>query len=529
MQRVLFIFLILMMPISISAKSNNSAKSKEVYGGTLIWGICYKPTIINPLITTHSISMSLLDLIFNRLVRLNSKGEVSPDLAHSWNISGDGLIYTFYLRKGIKFHDGKECTAFDVKFTFEGILDDKNNSPFKSSFDLVKEFKVINPYVFRIILKAPSASFIYRLVQREIVPRHFFEDENSSTTNFNYHPIGTGPFKFKEWTREDRIILEYNPDYYEGRPYLDRIIVKTYEDARGLWFSLMCGAVDFTLFLEREDYEILKDDPSFRAYSFPGDGYYALVYNLNDPVLADNKIRKAIAYGIDKENLTNRAAFGYGLECSAPFSSQSLGFYPDRETFNYNPLKARVLLKDAGWEDKSNNGILEKEGRELELRVLVDTRNDIYKRIIMVIRQQLQEIGIKIKVVAYDDESILSEIFLKRHKPNVELKMLLGGIDPDQSREDWSSYEPCGVDKLWIYKNKKIDELFKLGGMIQKEEERKKIYQEICGLICQDAPVCYLYYPFSFHALSGKFINVDDFFNQNMPFYTIKDWRLNNK
>ncbi|MCK5493160.1 MAG: ABC transporter substrate-binding protein, partial [Candidatus Omnitrophica bacterium] len=333
MQRVLFIFLILMMPISISAKSNNSAKSKEVYGGTLIWGICYKPTIINPLITTHSISMSLLDLIFNRLVRLNSKGEVSPDLAHSWNISGDGLIYTFYLRKGIKFHDGKECTAFDVKFTFEGILDDKNNSPFKSSFDLVKEFKVINPYVFRIILKAPSASFIYRLVQREIVPRHFFEDENSSTTNFNYHPIGTGPFKFKEWTREDRIILEYNPDYYEGRPYLDRIIVKTYEDARGLWFSLMCGAVDFTLFLEREDYEILKDDPSFRAYSFPCDGYYALVYNLNDPVLADNKIRKAIAYGIDKENLTNRAAFGYGLECSAPFSSQSLGFYPDRETF----------------------------------------------------------------------------------------------------------------------------------------------------------------------------------------------------
>ncbi|MCK5494593.1 MAG: hypothetical protein KAJ14_15900, partial [Candidatus Omnitrophica bacterium] len=319
------------------------------------------------------------------------------------------------------------------------------------------------------------------------------------------------------------------PDYYEGRPYLDRVIVEIYEDARGLWSSLMRGEMDFALFLEREDYEILKDDSSFRTYFFPSDCYYALVYNLNDLVLGDKKIREAIAYGIDKKNLINRAAFGYGLECSAPFSSQSLGFYPDRETFNYNLVKARALLKEAGWEDKNNNGILEKEGNELELRVLVDTRNYIYKRIIMVIRQQLQEIGIKIKVVAYDDESNLSEIFLKRHKPNVEFKMLLGGIDPDQSRKDWSYLEPCGVDKLWIYRNKKIDELFQLGGMIQGAEERKKVYQEICGLICQDVPVCYLYYPFSFHAVSGKFTNVDDFFNQNMPFYTIKDWRLKNK
>jgi len=295
---VVVFFTIIFMLTQLSPKAQDIPKAGEPYGGSLIWGICHKPTLINPILTTRSISAALMELIFNRLVRINSKGEVEPDLAESWDVSSDGLVYTFYLRKGVKFHDGVECTAQDVKFTYDNILDPENNSPHRTSFRLVKDFKVIDKYTFRIALNEPSSYFLYRLIG-EILPRHLLKEDKKKKCSFNFHPVGTGPFRFKYWTKEDEIVLEYNPDYYGGRPNLDKIIVKTYPNSRDVWAALMRNEVDFILFIEREDYEVVKDDPTFKAYAIPADSYYAVVYDLSDPILADKRVREAIAYGID--------------------------------------------------------------------------------------------------------------------------------------------------------------------------------------------------------------------------------------
>jgi peptide/nickel transport system substrate-binding protein len=511
------------MLTQVSIEAREISKPNKPYGGTLIWGVSTKPTIINPNLSTHSVSASLVQLIFNGLVRWSPKGEIEPDLAKSWEISADGLVYTFYLRKGVRFHDGVECTADDVKFTFDKIIDPQLNSPFRSAFQLVDKFEATDKYTFKVILNKPSASFLYRMV-RYIIPKHILENADLQNTDFNFHPIGTGPFRFKEGNKDNRIILEYNPDYYEGRPYLDKIVVKTYSDSEELWTALMRGEVDFAGFIEREDYEIVKDDPAFKAYAFSMDGYYAIFYNLDDPILAERKVREAITYGIDRKSLIERAASGYGLECNGPFYPDSLGFNPKVKAFEYDPKRSQELLSEAGWKDIDNDGILEQKGEELEVRVLVDERSDIYKRITMVIRQQLQEIGIKIKVILYKDDSELTKEFLEKNNPQAHLKFLFAGVDPSRTEEDWRMRESTRVGKLWVYKNDDVDRLFELGEVNPDKEKRKKIYQQIHRLIYQDQPACFLYYPFVFYAVSSEYENTDNLFTLSMPIYTMKDW-----
>ena len=529
MHKIILSFLLIMLsPAIISNQARATAKQDKCYGGTLTWGVCNKPTIINPILTIQSVSAPLQDLIFNKLIRWSSKGDVEPDLAERWDVSADGLVYTFYLRKGVKFHDGVECTAEDVKFTFDKIIDPQVNSPFRSSFQLVKDFKVVDQYAFQVILKKPVVSFIYRLI-REIAPKHLLEKADLRSSYFNFHPIGTGPFKFKDWTNDNQIILEYNPDYYEGRPYLDEIMVKTYSDSRELWAALMRQEIDLVLFLEREDYEIVKNDPSFKTYVFPVDGYYAIVYNLDDPILADKKAREAIASAIDRKSLIQRIAFGYGLESDGPFYPDSFAFNPQVKPVEFNPDKATALLSEAGWKDIDQDGVLEKDEEELEIRILVDARNDIQRRIIMLLRQQLQEAGIKLKVQLYDNEQMLTQEFLEQNKSQAQLKLLMAGMDPDQVGDEWFGKGLEKIRYLWSYKNVEIERYFALGRINQDKKKREWIYQEIHRFIYQDQPVCFLYFPFWFHAVSAKFENTDKLFTLSMPFYAIKDWRLKQK
>jgi len=284
-------------------------KKSHLYGGTLVWGVATEPTIINPILTTHSISMSLQDLIFNRLVRINGKGEIEPDLAKEWNVSEDGLVYTFYIREGVKFHDGVECTAKDVEFTYRQIIDPKNNSSFRSHFSLAKEFKAVSRYVFQIVLSEPFPGLLTKLI-REIAPKHILEGEDLYETSFNYYPVGTGPFKIDKWDRKtNQIELVSNHDYYEGRSYLDRVIIRTYSDFSKLWVALMRHKVDLVQFINSEDYKVVESDPTFKAYKVVGDLYFTIVYKLQDSILRDRKIREAIAQGIDIAEIIN-ASYG---------------------------------------------------------------------------------------------------------------------------------------------------------------------------------------------------------------------------
>jgi len=523
-------------PEDKTLNENRPPNRTHPYGGTLVWGVANQPTIINPILTTHSVSAGLLNIVLSRLIRINSKGQIKPDLAKSWEVSDNGTIYTFYLRENVKFHDGVEFTAEDAAFTYQQFIDQNNNSPYRTHFELVQNLEVVDKYIFRITLSKPFPAFLYKLVEREIIPKHILDGKNLHNAPFNYHPIGTGPFKFKSWDKEtNQIELEANTHYFEGRPYLDKIIVKTYSNNSQLWAAIMRHEVDLVQWITSGDYSIIEKDPAFKAYAVPFKMYYAMVYNLKDSIWHDQQLRQAIAYGINKKEIIDALPGFNGVESTGPFHPESIGFNPEVKPFEYDPIKAKMMLMHRGWQDMNTDahdgeyGIRRKGDRELELRLLIDERNEMYKKMAGVIRQNLSEIGIKTKVLLYKSEQELTQEYLDRYRPQAWLRFYVGfgfsEFDNYDTTGNWYSLS-SESGKLWDYKNDEVDRLYELARITQDENVRAEIYRKIHKIIYDDQPACFLFYPSWYLAVNAKFENTDEYFSTHMPTYTIKDWYM---
>lgn len=507
-------------------EENRPIDRKHSYGGELIWGTTNPPTHINPILTTHSVSVPIQRLVFNRLVRVNSQMQIEPDLAERWDVSKDGLTYIFHLRRGVFFHDGVELTAEDVAFTYNQIIDPLNNSPYRSHFDLVKRFEAIDKYTFRIILVKSFTSLLNKLVQ-EIVPKHLLAGKDLKNNEFNEHPIGTGPFQFKTWNKQtDEIVLEANPYYMEGRPYLDVIRVKVYSNNSLLWEALMRHEVDFVKFLNKEDYQVLAKDHTFQVYEIPSDMYLAIVYNQRDPQWFDSSMRRVVAQTVDIEQMIPFVSAD-GIKSVGPFHPRSIGFNPNVKPIEYNPVKAKMELMAQGWLDENKDGIFEKGGRNLVLKLLVDETSDYQQSIAMIFRQQLAEIGVKVEVLLFHDEDDLTEEYLEKNKPQAWLRFFQGlGPDPYGALGSWYSGS-SQTGRIWNYQNPEVDRLFEEGRASNDLKIRTEIYQELHEIIYADQPACFLFFPVTFHAVSSRFLNIDAFFSAAMPVYTLKDWYVN--
>lgn len=495
------------------------------YGGTLVWGTVNPPMIINPVLTSHSVSTSLFSLIFDKLIRIDHLGHVVPDLAKSWDISADGLQYTFHLYPHVYFHDGVECTAEDIKFTLAAISDPINQSSWRSDLALINHLETIDRYTLRIILRQPFPSFLSKL-SLGILPEHLYRGTNLFTNAHNYSPVGTGPFRFQSWDRvTNEIILVANPDYFEGRPFLDKIVIKTYQDSTDLWAALMRGEVNLAMFLNHQDYEILSKDPAFKTYQIFNGFYFAIVYNIHDTLLSNYSLRHAINYAIDRKALMQETGMD-GVESNGPFCPQSTGFNKNVKTVSYDPLKVQSILTRCGWKLNSE-GILEKSGRPLVLTMLVSNSRQSYRQMALVLRQQLSEVGIALKIIYYDDESQLTKDYLARVKPQMWLRMLKGDSDDlsDIVNVWYSSSSESG--RLWKYHDKTLDRLFELGRSLPDGPRRDGIYQHIHALIYENQPACFLFFSVMYHAVAASVADTDDFFTMHMPIYQLKDWFIN--
>jgi peptide/nickel transport system substrate-binding protein len=512
---------------SIIKESVKLSAPSIAYGGTLVIGDSNQPTLINPILTDHSVSISVMTVVFNRLIRSNPQGELEPDLATFWDISEDGLVYTFYLREGVKFHDGIELTAEDVCYTYETIKDPSTHSSYLSDMNIVEKFEVVDKYTFRVRLKQPYTPFLYKLV-REIAPRHLYQNADIHHFSFNYKPIGTGPFKFKEW-KGNQITLEANEEYFEGRPYLDQIVFKTYPTRSEVWSAFMRQEIDLVRLISIEDYEVTKRDPTFKTFSHAGLVYCAILYNLKDPILSDKRVRQAIAHSIDKKKIIGKAEKGYGVESLGPFSKESWGFSENIQPYSYDPDKAVSILNEAGWQRMDQNGIRIKNEAKLVLKLLVDSRNEKLKTIAMMLRQQLQEVGIALQIRLYSNNDVLVR---ESVSAQAQLRMEFGGgADPGEVAKLWHSSQ-WPKARLWFHDGQlasEIDELIYLGQTTQERDVRKKIYNDLHEKIYQEQLACFLYFPSFFHAVSAKVQNAELFLNARMPDYILKDFYLDPK
>lgn len=514
------ILLMVLLNLSLEDTTYAADTKKTRYGGTLHLGFYTKPTAINPVLTNQGISMLVMNLVFSRLVRTNSHGEIEPELAESWDISQDKKIYTFFLKRNIRFHDGVELTAEDVVFTYQSIMTPDNASPYAANYSLVENIEALGKYTLRIFLKEPQVSFLSEL-EREIMPKHLYIRKNDIFQSpSNYSPVGTGPFVFKKWYSDNSIVLTANEDYFEGRPYLNGIVIKTYEDAEALWNDFMKQKIDVNLFMTPKDYLWTQQDGSFNIFSNPTPYYYNITYNFRSEIVSDLLVRRAIAYGINGKELIANAEQGFGIEANGPFLKNSWAYNPNVKVYSYDPEKSIDFLKAAGWVP-DDRGIFMKHGKNLEIKLLVDARNEKHQKIAMILRQQFSQIGIILKVIHFDDKSSFDSL---GENADALLNFDSGGPDPNHVLKTFHSQQTA-KNKRWVLNSLsgKIDKLIESGQTTDDKETKRKVYQDLHELVYTNQLRCFLYFPYVLHAANKNLKNIDLYLNENMPTYLLKE------
>jgi|HigsolmetaAR201D_1030396.scaffolds.fasta_scaffold07829_1 peptide/nickel transport system substrate-binding protein len=492
-------------PTSGANAEPNAAPSGPKRGGQVIIGNGL-PTTLNPAISAVSVTIYTAPLFFNALTRPDENAQPSPDLAESWEVSDDNLTYTFHLRKGVKFHDGQEFTAKDVKFTWETICHPENQparqlagffSRLKGAGDYIAGkapeiagVTVVDDYTIRAELEQIYAPFLSISAGQFIIPQHVWKDVPASELGSHPAariPIGTGPFVVDSWTANDSIVAHAFEDYFEGRPYIDQIVVRDSQaDTSAAYNLLKSGELNVMGLYGSVPVDSQADaeaDPNLELRRIQGFANQYVEFNLEHPFLSDVRVRKALSYATNRRALVDGLWQGRATLLNSPIHPVFWASKPDTTTFDNNIEEAKRLMAEAGW-TPGPNGILTKDGQEFRLKF--PTIEADYP---LVLQQQWREIGVEIEVELMDFGSFWGPIYLAHKHEAAGLNLPFGlYLDPDYPLSGYFSSELSRNS----YKNPRIDELIKLATSTLDLDERKKYYDEFQELLANDVPHLWL-------------------------------------
>lgn len=463
-----------------------------------------------PFLATDTASSGITSLVFNGLTKVDRNLNIVGDIAEKWNISEDGKVITFFLKKGIRWHDGVPLTARDVKFTIEAILDPKNVCPYSSEFMDIKSIDVIDDYTIKFTYSKPYAPAISKLGM-SIVPEHLLRGEDLVKSRFRRRPIGCGPYVFKEWKTDQYIILDENRDYFEHRPYVDRCVTRVIPDFSVQYLELITGGID-SMSLTPHQYFYRTDTEAFKSkynkYRYLSRSYSYIGYNLNDPLFQDKRVRKALSYAINKDAIITGVLMGLGEACTGPFFKETPYYSEKAESYNYDKKKALDMLNEAGWKDTNGDGILDKDGKQFRFKLITNQGNKDREDIATVVQREWLEIGVAADVQIIAWAAFLNEFVDKKNFQAV----ILGwteALDPDCYIIWHSASIKEGGFNFVSYKNEEVDKLIEEGRQTFDTAKRIEIYRKIHEIIADDAPYTFLYFPYATVAISNRFKGVD--------------------
>ena len=491
------------------------------YGGTAVISAQAETQNINPLLVRNSPATFLSEFFFNALVRFNQEMDLTPEIATSWSVSDDGMTWRFAIRKGILFHDGEELTAEDVLFTYNSVLDPELESPLASRFGVVDRFEASGKYEFVIVLREPYAPII-SLLMLEILPKHLLDAGEDQWDEYGLAPVGTGPFVLSSRGSSELTLSAFD-DYFEGRPYLDSIIVRTLPDRRMAWSELMQGNVDIMRDLDLDDYRIIADDARFQDYSYLDVFYYTMLLNLNDPLLADAEVRRAIDLCIDRGDIIHDTLEDWAVATSGPFRPGTWPYNEEIIAAAYDPDQARTILAGLGWRDTDGDSILDKNGDELSISLLVDSGDDLKVAVAQRIKWQLFKSGIKVEVEFLGLQDLFQQRLFPGNFQSVLLQFNAGG-DPDTPTHSFWHSSQIGRSNLTSYRNDEVDRLIDLGKVTIDIDERRQIYHKIHEMIAGDRPALFLFVRKIYIAATAKLKGIDP--NPEMFYSSAKNWRI---
>ena len=480
------------------------------YGDILVEGSIGDASNLIPVLATDNASHSISSLIFNGLVKYDRDLNIVGDLAESWDISKDGLVITFHLRKGVRWHDGQPFTAEDVLFTYRLTIDPKTPTAYAGDFLKVKKAEVLDPHTFRVTYDKPFAPALMSWGS-SVMPKHLLEGKDVTKSPLARHPIGTGPYRFKEWKTGQKIVLVYNPDYFEGRPFLDGRVMRIIPDMATMFLELRARGIDqmgLTPLQYTRQTENQYFRNHFRKYRYLSFSYTYLGFNLQNPMFADRKVRQALACAVNKEELIDGVLLGLGKEASGPFKPGTWQYNADVKRYPYDPKKALELLAEAGWRDTDGDGILDKKGQRFEFELLVNQGNEVRAKTAEIVQRRLAEVGISVKIRVIEWAAFIKEFINKRRFDAVILGWTIP-MDPDLY-DVWHSSKTGPSELNFIsYKNEEVDILLERGRSTFDRNERKRCYDRIQEIMAEDQPYIFLYVPDALPIFNARVRGID--------------------
>jgi peptide/nickel transport system substrate-binding protein len=290
------------------------------YGDILVRGDIGDASNLIPLLASDSASHAVAGMVYNGLVKYDKNMNIVGDLAESWDISPNGLVITFKLRRGVRWHDGKPFTAADVLYTYQVTVDPKTPSAYAGDFLKVKKAEALDEHTFRVTYDKPFAPALISWASA-ILPRHLLAGKDITQSPLSRHPVGTGPYTFKEWVAGQKIVLASNGDYFDGRPYIDGRVTRIIPDTATMFLELRAQNLGM-MGLTPLQYTRQTDNNLFRTILRSTATWLCLHstgYNLKNPLFADKRVRQAISYAINKDEIITGVLLGLGKPAHGPY------------------------------------------------------------------------------------------------------------------------------------------------------------------------------------------------------------------
>jgi peptide/nickel transport system substrate-binding protein len=520
------------------------------YGGTLVRTSISDPKTFNPVVAKETSSTTITGYIFEGLVEENGlTTEVEPALAESWEFSSDGLVWTFRLRRGVRWFDGRPFTADDVVFTFNDLI--YNEKIATSARDILtidgEKLKVekVDTYTVKFTLPKPFAPLL-RSIGQEIMPKHLLADAAMSgnfdaTWGVSTPPsqiVGTGPFIMKEYRPSDRVILEKNPNWWKidraknKLTYIDRVVVLIVPDVDTDMLKFQSGETH-VFGLSGRQYPVLKPkerDGNYTVYDKIGAtfGTNFLVFNQNpgkspetgkpfvDPVrlkwFTNKKFRQAMAHLIDKESMVENIYNNLAYNQISAVSQPAKFFYnSDVKTYEYNIERAKGLLAEAGFRMRGSQ-LVDPDGNPVEFTMATNAGNIEREKIGTIIKEDMESVGIKVNFTPIQFNKLVEQLTATYDWEAIIIG-LTGGVEPHNGRNVWHS---SGQLHMWNPVQEKpatawearVDEIFDRAATIMDQNKRRELYNEYQEIIAEEAPLIYTVAPAALYAVRNTLENV---------------------
>ena len=480
-------------------------------GGTLIDAMAGEPSGLIPMIAGESSASAVASNIFNTLLKYDKNLELEGELASGWKVSPDQKTITFTLKPGMKWADGAPLTSADALFSWQLVTDDNTRTPYGADYKLVIKAEAPDPLTFRVTYPQPYAPALDSWAGLQILPKHILQGQDINTTAFARHPIGSNYYQLEQWKNGERISLVRNPNATQGQARIERLVSRFIPDPASQFLELMADNID-TMSLSPIQYARifparLELNRRIALYKELGNAYTYLGFNLKHAPFDDKRVRQAINYAIDKQELIDGVLLGLGEPVASPYKPGTRWSNPKLKPYPYDPQKARQLLKEAGYADHDGDGTLDRDGKPLAFEILTN-QNKQREMSAVLIQRRLREIGIDVSIRVLEWASFIGRFIKTGEFDAVVLGWSLA-LDPDQYSIWHSSQQGPGQFNFIGYSNPQVDRLLEQGRLQLDPDKRMTIYHRFAEILQEDSPLVYLYAGYNLPAINKRVKGID--------------------